>query len=186
MVILLLSDNISQLISQLIKTAAKPMDEPFQRTIRIGKATVGLLGLEIALAQLSGKKISEDEAVRFLYEQVSQKNYIPEEAIKPYQEALRREYRRYNNLEKPESQGLIIRVLGRPCVTCNKLKIMLIDILQEKKVAADIEDVQDLDEIWRYGVTKTPALIINGEVKSAGIQPLRVQIEQWIEEAAGK
>mgnify|MGYP001813807319 FL=1 len=63
---------------------------------------------------------------------------------------------------------------------------MLIDILQEKKVAADIEDVQDLDEIWRYGVTKTPALIINGKVKSAGIQPLRVQIEQWIEEAAGK
>ena len=60
---------------------------------------------------------------------------------------------------------------------------MLIDILQEKKVAADIEDVQDLDEIWRYGVTKTPALIINGEVKSAGIQPPRVQIEQWIEEA---
>ncbi|MEJ2270088.1 MAG: sulfatase-like hydrolase/transferase, partial [Desulfobulbaceae bacterium] len=45
---------------------------------------------------------------------------------------------------------------------------------------------EDLDEIWRYGVTKTPALIINGEVKSAGIQPLRVQIEQWIEEAAGK
>jgi hypothetical protein len=162
------------------------MDEPLQRTIRIGNATVGLLGLNIALSQLSGKEISEDDAVKFLYEQVRRKNYIPEQAIKPYQEALRREYRRYFNLEKSALQGLTIRVLGRPCVTCNKLKTMLIDILQEKNVAADIEDVQDLDEIWRYGVTKTPALIINGEVKSAGIQPPRVQIEQWIEEAITK
>ena len=162
------------------------MDEPLQRTIRIGNATVGLLGLNIALTQLSGREISEDDAVKFLYEQVRRKNYIPEQAIKPYKEALRREYRRYFNLEKSALQGLTIRVLGRPCVTCNKLKTMLIDILQEKNVAADIEDVQDLDEIWRYGVTKTPALIINGEVKSAGIQPLRVQIEQWIEEAITK
>lgn len=159
------------------------MDAPLQRTIRIGNATVGLLGLNVALAQLSGKDISEDDAVKFLYEQVSRKNYIPDKAVIPYKEALRREYRRYFNMEESVGQGLTIRVLGRPCVTCNKLKTMLIDILHEKGVAADIEDVQDLDEIWRYGVTKTPALIINGEVKSAGIQPPRVQIEQWIEEA---
>ena len=162
------------------------MDSPLQRTIRIGNATVGLLGLDVALSQLSGKDISEDDAVKFLYEQVSQKNYIPAPAIDPYKAALRKEYRRYFTLEKPTEQGLTIRVLGRPCVTCNKLKTMLIDILQEKNVAADVEDVQDLDEIWRYGVTKTPALIINGEVKSAGIQPPRTQIEQWIDEAIGK
>ena len=159
------------------------MDTPLQKTIRIGKATVGLLGLDRALVELSGKDMSEDDAVQFLYEQVRRKNYIPDQAVKPYMEALRKEYRRYYNLEKSGGQGLTIRVLGRPCVTCNKLKTMLIDILQEKNVAADIEDVQDLDEIWRYGVTKTPALIINGEVKSAGIQPPRVQIEKWIEEA---
>jgi hypothetical protein len=159
------------------------MDSPLQRTIRIGNATVGLLGLDVALVQLSGKEIAEEDAVEFLYEQVRRKNYIPEQAVKPYKEALRNEYRRYYDLGKSTGQGLTIRVLGRPCVTCNKLKTMLIDILQEKHVAADIEDVQDLDEIWRYGVTKTPALIINGEVKSAGIQPPRVQLEQWIQEA---
>ena len=52
-------------------------------------------------------------------------------------------------------------------------------------MAADIEDIQDLDEIWRHGVINTPTLIINGEVKSAGIQPPRVQLEKWIEEALG-
>jgi hypothetical protein len=130
--------------------------------------------------------MSEDEAVEYLYERVSQKNYIPEQAVVPYKEALRKEYRRYHNLDSSEDQSITIRVLGRPCIVCNKIKLVLIDILQEKKVAADIEDVQDLDEIWRYGVTKTPALVINGKVKSAGIQPTRIQLEKWIDEAQKK
>jgi hypothetical protein len=162
------------------------MDAPLQRTIRIGNVTVGLLGLDIALVQLSGKDISEDDAVKFLFEQVSRKNYIPKHAVKPYMDALRKEYRHYRNLDRSTSTGLTIRVLGRPCITCNKLKTMLIDILQEKDIAADIEDVHDLDEIWRYGVTKTPALIINGELKSAGIQPPRFQLEEWIQEAVAE
>ena len=163
------------------------METAILNTIKIGKVTVGLVGLDIALVQLSGRNISEDEAVDFLFDQVSRKNYIPEHAVGPYREALRREYRRYHHQDNEAGSGITIRVLGRPCVTCNKLKVMLIDILQEKNIAADIEDVQDLDEIWRYGVTKTPALIINGELKSAGIQPPRVQLEQWLEEAlAGK
>ncbi len=159
------------------------METLTQKTIRIGSTTVGLLGLDMALVQLSGKDISEDEAVNFLYEEVSRKNYIPKQAEESYKVALRKEYRRYLNLDSSESQGITIRVLGRPCVTCNKLKVMLIDILQEKNVAADVEDIQDLDEIWRYGITKTPALIINGVIKSAGIQPPRVQLEKWIDEA---
>jgi len=159
------------------------METLTQKTIKIGNVTVGLLGLDIALVKLSGKDISEDEAVDFLFEQVSKKNYIPKQAEEPYKEALLREYRRYHKQDSPKEPGISIRVLGRPCVVCNKLKLTLIDILQEKNVAADIEDIQDLDEIWRHGVIKTPALIINGEVKSAGIQPPRVQLEKWIAEA---
>ena len=159
------------------------METLTQKTIKVGNVTVGLLGLEIALVQLSGKDISEDEAVKLLYEHVRQKNYIPKQAIEPYKEALRKEYRRYCKLDTSKDEGISIKVLGRPCIVCNKLKLTLIDILQKKNVAADIEDIQDLDEIWRYGVINTPTLIINGEVKSSGIQPPRVQLEKWIDEA---
>ena len=159
------------------------METLTQKTIKIGNVTVGLVGLDIALVQLAGKDISEDEAVNYLFEQVSKKNYIPKQAEEPYKEALLKEYRRYHKKDSSKDQGISIRVLGRPCVVCNKLKLTLIDILQEKNVAADIEDIQDLDEIWRHGVINTPTLIINGEVKSAGIQPPRVQLEKWIEEA---
>jgi hypothetical protein len=160
------------------------METLTQKTIKVGNVTVGLVGLEIALVELAGKDISEDEAVNLLYEHVSQKNYIPKQATEPYKEALRKEYRRYCKLDTSKDEGITIKVLGRPCIVCNKLKLSLIDILQEKNVAADIEDIQDLDEIWRYGVINTPTLIINGEVKSAGIQPPRVQLEKWIDEAA--
>ena len=162
------------------------MDTPILNTIKIGNVTVGLIGLDMALVQLADMDLSEDEAVDFLLQEVNRKNYVPSQAVKTYKEALRREYRRYHNLDTPEEEGMTIRILGRPCIVCNKLKLLLIDILQEKNIAADIEDVQDLDEIWRYGVTKTPALIINGELKSAGIQPSRIQLEKWLEEAARK
>ena len=159
------------------------METLTQKTIKVGNVTVGLLGLDIALVQLSGKDISEDEAVNLLYERVRQRNYIPKQAIEPYKEGLRKEYGRYCKLDTSKAEGISIKVLGRPCIVCNKLKLTLIDILQKKNVAADIEDIQDLDEIWRYGVINTPTLIINGEVKSSGIQPPRVQLEKWIDEA---
>jgi hypothetical protein len=160
------------------------METPLQRTLRIGKITVGLIGLDVALNQLADKEITEEDAVRNLFEHVSKFNYVPEQAIPEYKKALLREFKRFRDQEKSDSQGLTIRILGPPCVTCNKLKTTLIDILQEKELAADIEDINDLDEIWRHGVIKTPALIINGVVKSAGVQPPRFQLEKWIEEAA--
>jgi hypothetical protein len=162
------------------------METPLQRTIRIGNITVGLLGLDVALTQLAGKDISEDDAVLFLYDYVSKHNYIPKQSIPKYKKALLREYRRYRDQAASDAEALTIRILGPPCITCNKLKTTLIEILQEKKLAADIEDINDLDEIWRYGITKTPALIINGEVKSSGIQPPRFQLEKWVEEAVEK
>jgi len=162
------------------------METPLQRTIRIGNVTVGLLGLDVALTHLSGKEISEEDAVLYLYEYVSKHNYVPEQSISKYKDALLREYRKYRGHTSSYTEGLTIRILGPPCVTCNKLKTTLIEILQEKKLAADVEDIHDLDEIWRYGITKTPALIINGELKSTGVQPPRFQLEKWVEEAVEK
>jgi len=137
----------------------------------------------VAFNQLYDKDISEQDAVDYLYEYIARHNYVPEQSIPQYRQALLTEYRRFRDRAKSDGDGLTIRILGPPCVTCNKLKTTLIEILQEKNLPADVEDIHDLDEIWRYGITKTPALIINGEVKSAGIQPPRFQLEKWVEEA---
>jgi len=160
------------------------METPLQRTIRIGNALVGLLGLDQALnALLQQDGITDEEAASRLYTAVKKNNYIPPGMEQSYREALQLEYTRLRNNQAAMDGGdLTIRILGRPCVSCNNLKNMTIEILQEMGVAADIIDVQDLDEIWRYGVTKTPALIINDRVICAGAQPSRSQLEQWLQE----
>ncbi len=159
------------------------METPLQRTIKIGNALVGLLGLDLALnTLLQQDEITDEEATSRLYDTVKKNNYIPQGMEQSYREALLQEYRRLKNNLAATDSDLTIRILGRPCVSCNNLKNMTIEILQEMGVAADIIDIQELDEIWRYGITKTPALIINDKVICAGIQPPRSQLEQWLQE----
>jgi small redox-active disulfide protein 2 len=159
-------------------------DLPLQRTLRIGKITVGLIGLDVALSRVlarSGQE--EEEAVAELLAEVSNYNYIPESAIANYREALRREYRRHRHGDQATGTHLSIRILGPGCVSCNRLNTLIFDVMQEMGIAADIEQIHDLDEIWRHGVTRTPALIINGEIKSSGRMPSRSRIEEWLRQA---
>ncbi|MDH3394182.1 MAG: thioredoxin family protein [Desulfobulbaceae bacterium] len=158
-------------------------DRPTQRTIKIGNATVGLIGLDVAINRiLRDKDLTEDMAEEQLFAAVSKENYIPAEATELYRKALRREIRRQRGEEDDAETGLTIRILGPGCVSCNKLNTLVIEALQRLKVAADVEHVNDLDEIWRYGVTQTPALIINEDVKSSGRMPTPSQIEEWLQE----
>lgn len=161
-------------------------DIPAPSTIRVGKANVGLIGLDQAMAKaIAATGIDEEEAVGALFAAIGRDNYVPAEAAPLYREALRREYRRRLGLESSSGETLTIRVLGPGCVSCNKLTTMLIAALQKLGLAADMESVHDLDAIWRFGVTKTPALVINRKVKCAGRMPTPAEVEQWLREEAG-
>ena len=160
-------------------------DIPLQRTLRIGQATVGLIGLDVALNKLLElADITEDEAVDILMREVTRENYIPDNATDQYREALRCEYRKHHSGEDQHSLDLSIKILGKACLSCNKLNTMAFDILQEMGVPADIELIHDPDEIWRHGVLTTPALIINNEIMSSGKLPSRSQVEEWLRNAA--
>jgi small redox-active disulfide protein 2 len=153
--------------------------------IKIGNAAVRLFGLDLALKEALGKKMPEEAAVKFLLHAVAEQNYVPESALDLYREALRREYRRQLGQEDGLHHGLSVRILGPGCVSCNRLNTLVYDIMQRLGIAADIEMIHDLDEIWRHGVLSTPALVINGEIKCAGRLPSPAQVEEWLREAAG-
>jgi len=157
-------------------------DTPTPRTIRVGAANVGLIGLDQALGKALAGIMEEEAAVDFLFDAVAGKNYVPLTAEPIYREALRAEYRRRQGIQGAESGILTIRVLGSGCVTCNTLSAMIFEALQKFGLAADMESVHDLDEIWRFGVTKTPALIINNTVQCAGRMPSPAEVEEWIRE----
>ena len=162
------------------------MDTPTQRTLKIGKASIGLIGLDIALNKAVAAEIPVDDAAEYLFTLIKGKNYIPSGMAEKYKSALLREYRKLQGLETDEDDDLVIRIFGTGCITCNGLRDAVIDAMMKANVAADIDMIYDPDEIGRHGIFATPALMINGEVKTAGIHPTPVQLQEWLLAAAGK
>jgi hypothetical protein len=159
------------------------MDAATQRFIRIGTANIGLIGLDIALNTIGQQEMSETEAVDFLFAEISRQNYIPPGNTEKYKEALLTAYRKHCN-RATEEEGLVIRIFGTGCVSCNSLQTLVIEILDSLQLAADIEQIHDPDEIGRAGITTTPALMINGILKSSGLMPTPAQVKQWIQETS--
>lgn len=159
------------------------MDMALPRTIKIGKLAVGLVGLDIALNRIrNNPEMTLGKAVEQVFAEVAARNYIPATAADAYQKAIENEITRLRGGGQKDDEELVFRILGPGCVSCNNLQKMVIEIMAGMGIAADVFQVHDPDEIGRFGVMLTPALVINGEVKCAGRLPTRAQIEMWIRE----
>ena len=77
-----------------------------------------------------------------------------------------------------------MKILGPGCPNCDKLEQMIFRVMAESNIAGEVEHVRDLAEIANYGLVPTPALVINGKIKSAGRLPQETQILQWLRQAA--
>jgi small redox-active disulfide protein 2 len=61
-----------------------------------------------------------------------------------------------------------IQVLGTGCAKCKQLTANAEQAVAELGVEATVEKVEDLREIMKLGVMTTPALVVDGAVRSAG------------------
>ena len=57
------------------------------------------------------------------------------------------------------------------------------EAMSQLGLAADMEHISDIKEIGQSGVMGTPALVINGKVKSVGTVPPKSKIIAWLKEA---
>ena len=73
-----------------------------------------------------------------------------------------------------------IKVLGPGCVKCEQTEKNVKEAVQESGVAAKIEKVTDVMEIAKYGVFGTPAVVVDGEVRSVGKIPDKDEIITWL------
>jgi len=76
-----------------------------------------------------------------------------------------------------------IKVLGPGCPKCNQTEQMVMNALQEAGVAANVEKVTDSMEIAKYGVFGTPAVVVDGEVKTVGKVPTQEEIKNWFQQS---
>lgn len=63
---------------------------------------------------------------------------------------------------------MTIQILGAGCQKCRQLEANAREAIAAKGVQAEIEKVTDTDRIMEMGVMLTPALVIDGEVRSVG------------------
>ena len=61
-----------------------------------------------------------------------------------------------------------IEILGTGCPKCKKLFENAKQAVDESDIEAEVLKVQDINEITNYGIMITPALAIDGTVKSTG------------------
>jgi len=74
-----------------------------------------------------------------------------------------------------------IKVLGPGCPKCQQTEKIVKEAVAESGVAASVEKVTDVMEIAGYGVFGTPAVVVDGEVKSVGKIPAKADVLGWIQ-----
>jgi small redox-active disulfide protein 2 len=79
-----------------------------------------------------------------------------------------------------------IKVLGMGCARCRDLEKRVRQAVAEAGFAADVEKVEDIQKIMAYKIMATPALVIDGTVKSAGRIPSVEEIKTWLKENEAK
>ena len=62
----------------------------------------------------------------------------------------------------------LVQVLGTGCAKCTKLKENAEQAVAQLGIEASVEKIEDINVITGFGVMMTPALAIDGEVKSVG------------------
>ena len=158
--------------------------------IKVDGHSVGIIGLKAVIKDMANEYAERpDGEIRAeLLKRLCKKNYIPERVKESYARAFLREFKRFQGkpYEEEVSEGVEIKVLGPGCAQCDRLEQELMQVMAETGIIADIEHVRDIKEIGKYGVMGTPALIINGKVKSVGAVPPKSKIIAWLSEAKGK
>jgi len=64
-----------------------------------------------------------------------------------------------------------IQILGTGCPKCQKLTETAEAAAKDLGITCEIEKVKEINEIMRFGVMITPALVVDGEVKVTGKVP---------------
>jgi small redox-active disulfide protein 2 len=73
-----------------------------------------------------------------------------------------------------------IQILGTGCPKCKALAQSAETAAKEMGIEFQIEKVTDINEIMKFGVMMTPALVINGQVKAVGKVLTPEQIKQLL------
>ncbi len=74
----------------------------------------------------------------------------------------------YSGNEKRRHKVKKIQILGSGCPKCKKLAENAETAAKDLGIEFEIEKVTDINDIMEFNVMMTPALVVDGDVKSSG------------------
>ena len=164
------------------------MEEKDCRLVFVGNTQVGLIGLKEIFEELKSRREESESVLKeMLVDMANNKNYIPDSAREEYARCLFREFKKFLGEKVEYERGGFpeVTILGPGCYSCDKLEQDVMAVLSETGIQAGLNHITDPSLIAQYGILPTPALIINGKVKSSGRVPSKSMIKKWLEEEKG-
>jgi len=73
-----------------------------------------------------------------------------------------------------------IKVCGPGCANCTKAEKAVHEALAQSGIEATVTKVTDFADMARLGVLSTPAIVIDGVIKSVGKVPTPGEILTWL------
>ena len=75
-----------------------------------------------------------------------------------------------------------IKVCGPGCANCTKAVNIVREAVADAGVDAEILKISDFAEMAKLGVLSTPAIVIDGRIKSVGKVPAKNEVLAWLKE----
>lgn len=75
---------------------------------------------------------------------------------------------------------MIIKILGTGCSNCKRLEENTRKAVEELGLHATVEKVTDIKDIMKYGIMKTPGLVVDEKVKVSGRVPTAEEIKKYL------
>jgi small redox-active disulfide protein 2 len=73
-----------------------------------------------------------------------------------------------------------IKILGPGCANCKTLDKLTREVVEKNGINANIQKVEDIMEIMKYGVMSTPALVVDEKVLVKGRVPSADEIKRLL------
>jgi len=73
-----------------------------------------------------------------------------------------------------------IQILGTGCPKCKKLAANAEAAVKDLGIEYEIEKITDINQMMKLGVMMTPALVVDGQVKTVGKVPLPDDIKKML------
>jgi small redox-active disulfide protein 2 len=71
-----------------------------------------------------------------------------------------------------------IKILGTGCAKCRSLEKITREVVEKYGFQATVIKVEDINEIIKYHIIATPALVVNEKVETKGRVPSAAEIKE--------